>query len=156
MNTSPWHAGLCTNSPVISESRWRSSPQSSKLSVGMALGTGETAVPFAATTFSDSYVPLEQWNCQPREEAQQCRGPNFIEVKSLWEHYHSEDREMTTSDQLQISDLWPVSPNNCVILTQPSHAKPQHKWEQNKKPIYLVSFFLTYIRRTIWDKDIPV
>lgn len=105
MNTSSWHAGLGTNSPVISEPRWRSLPRSSKLSVGLALGAWETAVPSAAMTFSDSCVPSEQWNCQPREEAQHCRRPNFTEAKSQWEHYHSEEREMTKSHQLQFSDL---------------------------------------------------
>lgn len=105
MNTSSWHAGLGANSPMISEPRWRSLPRSSKLSVGLALGAWETAVPSAAVTFSDSCVPSEQWNCQPREEAQHCRRPNFTEAKSQWEHYHSEEREMTKSHQLQFSDL---------------------------------------------------
>lgn len=105
MNTLSWHAGCCANSPMISESRWRSLPRFSKLSVGLALGTWETAIPSAAMTFSDSYVPPEQWNCQPREEAQQCRRPNLTEAKSRWEHYHSEEKEMTKSHQLQFSDL---------------------------------------------------
>lgn len=84
-------------------------PWSSKLSVGLALGTWEPSIPSAAMTFPDSSVPLEQWSCQPREEAQQCRRTNFTEAKSRWECYHSEEREITKSHQLKSSDLPQVS-----------------------------------------------
>lgn len=105
VNASFWHAGPCTCSLTISESRWRSLPWSSKLSVGLALGTWETSIPSAVMTFSDSSVPLEQWSCQPREEAQQCRRTNFTGAKSWWECCHSEEREISKSHQLKSSDL---------------------------------------------------
>lgn len=109
VNASFWHTGLCTSSLTTSESRWRLLPWSSKLSVGLALGTWEASIPSAGMTFSDSSVPLEQWSCQPREEAQQCRRTNFIEAKPWWECYHSEEREITKSHQLKSSDLPQVS-----------------------------------------------
>lgn len=111
------------NSPMISESRWRSLPWPSKLSVGLALGTWETAIASAAMTFFDSYVPLEQWSCQPREEAQQCRRPNFTEAKSPWQYYHLEERKMTKRHHYN-SQIFSLHSPISFLPTQP---KPE-KW----------------------------
>lgn len=111
------NASFChTGSLTISESRWRLLPWSSKLSVGLALGTWETSIPSAVMTFSDSSVPLEQWSCQPREEAQQCRRTNFTGAKSGWE-FHSQEREITKSHQLKSSTLPHISffPSNWTL-----------------------------------------